>query len=149
MNRLTRIFPKVRSYSTKPPSFFSQYLSKETIETNKIPKDGTPSTVTIQESSKFSTVKDLTMIVSILTLAYFGIDSYRLRVESEQKHKELSLKHIKSIATQQNNFNNYRKKRELQMVNERKNTQKREMKMVYHISMLRKQLIDAGLKPGE
>jgi hypothetical protein len=67
----------------------------------------------------------------------------------ETKQKDLSIKHIRALATTQNNFNNLRKKRDLQLLNERKNTQKREMKMAYHISMLRKQLIDAGLKPGK
>lgn len=62
---------------------------------------------------------------------------------------EQSVAHMKSMAIAQNKVNMQRKNRELQVLNERKQTQKREMKMVYHIAMLRKQLMDAGLKPSE
>jgi hypothetical protein len=55
---------------------------------------------------------------------------------------------MKNIAVAQNKFNTHRKKRELQVLNERKATQKREMKMVYHIALLRKQLLDEGLTPS-
>lgn len=70
-------------------------------------------------------------------------------MQLEQKATEHSVAQMKSLAVAQNNFNNQRKKRELQVLNERKMTQKREMKMVYHIALLRKQLIEVGVKPGE
>lgn len=56
---------------------------------------------------------------------------------------------MKGLAVAQNNFNQQRKKKEIMALNERRAAQKREMKMVYHIAMLRKQLVDKGLKPSE
>lgn len=77
------------------------------------------------------------------------MDNYRSRIGLEARVLEQQMNNMKALALTQNNYNNQRRKRETQVLNERRNAQKREMKMVYHISMLRKQLIDAGLKPGE
>lgn len=99
--------------------------------------------------SRLSTIRDLSVVVSILSLTYFALDNYRVRTTLEQRSMEQSVAHMKSMAIAQNKVNMQRKNRELQVLNERKQTQKREMKMVYHIAMLRKQLMDAGLKPSE
>lgn len=53
----------------------------------------------------------------------------------------------KAVALAQMSFNNARKKREIQILNERKNFQKREMKMALHVALLRKQLQEAGVQP--
>lgn len=45
-------------------------------------------------------------------------------------------------------MNAQRKKRELQILNERKSVLQRQMKMALHIAMLRKQLIDNGQDPA-
>ncbi|ODQ58248.1 hypothetical protein WICANDRAFT_16587, partial [Wickerhamomyces anomalus NRRL Y-366-8] len=101
------------------------------------------------QSSRLSTFKDLSVIFSIVTLTYFAVDNYRSRIGLEARVLEQQMNNMKALALTQNNYNNQRRKRETQVLNERRNAQKREMKMVYHISMLRKQLIDAGLKPVE
>lgn len=157
--------------TSAPPTYFSDHLSSGPAPVFNDPSSTsqsssfTPTTPPVSsafqsqssqsqssqssQSSKLNSFRDLSVILSIVTLAYFAIDNYRVRVTLESKILEQSMNHMKSLAITQNNFNNQRRKRETQVLNERRNAQKREMKMVYHISMLRKQLIDAGLTPGE
>lgn len=151
--------------TTTPPTYFSEHLEGGS---GSVPapifSDSTPSAPiapprsqpsfppsqsTSTQSSRLTMLRDISIVFSIFTLTYFAVDNYRARLALETKMIEQSMNHMKSLAITQNNFNNQRRKRETQVSNERRNAQKREMKMVYHISMLRKQLIDAGLKPGE
>ncbi|CCH44878.1 hypothetical protein BN7_4447 [Wickerhamomyces ciferrii] len=162
----------IRFKTTKPPTYFSEHLNESPTpifdndqSTNNnsqysypsnanpsqqsyIPQQPIQSQSSSSSSTRFSSMRDLSIVLSILALSYFAVDNYRTRIGLEAKIMEQSMTHMKSLAITQNNFNNQRRKRDLQLINERKNIQKREMKMVYHISMLRKQLIDAGLKPG-
>lgn len=152
-----------------PPSYFSEHLKSSptqvfnepssSIQPNVISDSSNLSNSSYsspdilqqqsQQSIKLNTIRGICMIISILTISYFAIDNYRVRVTLESKILEQSMNHMKSLAITQNNFNQQRRKRDTQILNERRNAQKREMKMVYHISMLRKQLIDAGLKPSK
>lgn len=157
-----------RFKTTAPPTYFGDHLqsgptpvfsdsssvsqsssfSPTTPPITSIPQSQSSQSQSSQ-SSKLNSFRDLSVILSIVTLAYFAIDNYRVRVALESKVLEQAMNQMKSLAIAQNNFNTQRRKRETQVLNERRNAQKREMKMVYHISMLRKQLIDAGLTPGE
>lgn len=150
--------------STTPPTYFSEHLDQSSSPKPIFNEHITPpptthspissstyssSSSSESQSSRLSTFKDLSVIFSIVTLTYFAVDNYRSRIGLEARVLEQQMNNMKALALTQNNYNNQRRKRETQVLNERRNAQKREMKMVYHISMLRKQLIDAGLKPGE
>lgn len=86
-----------------------------------------------------------TLLIGVLI--YFAIDNYHARLLLQDEMFEKTLKQQKALAIAQASFKNVREKREMQMLNERKNTQKREMKMALHIGLLRQQLKDAGIDP--
>lgn len=167
-SKLTTSKPSLlRLKSTSPPTYFQQFNSKPDDanqnggqqlysplhpSAQSIPNASSfpnSSSNNDNSKSKLASIRDLSIVFSIITLIYFAVDNYRVRSLMEASILEQSLQHMKSLAITQNNFNNQRKKREIQIINERKKVQKREMKMVYHISLLRKQLIDAGIDPGE
>lgn len=98
-------------------------------------------------SPRFSVFKDIGMGVALVALVYFAVDNYNTRLTLQQKAFENAMEQQKAVALAQMSFNNARKKREIQILNERKNFQKREMKMALHVALLRKQLQEAGVQP--
>lgn len=161
----------IRAYATKPPTYFANHLSKVDSKREFAPSPQnlfSPTRVSSLDrsssdksqsgnegqsgshgSSRLAAIRDLSVVLSIITLTFFAIENYRKRTLLEQRAEQNNITHMKRLATIQNTFNAQRKKKEIMVLNERKTTQKREMKMVYHIAMLRKQLIDAGLQPGK
>ncbi|SCU92930.1 LANO_0E02564g1_1 [Lachancea nothofagi CBS 11611] len=91
---------------------------------------------------------ELATVFSVLALSFFAIDNYRARLRLELKVEEDALKFKQAQDLLAKQANAHRKKRELQILNERKLIQTREMKVALHVAMLRKQLIEAGLKPA-
>ncbi|AGO13001.1 AaceriAFL164Cp [[Ashbya] aceris (nom. inval.)] len=85
------------------------------------------------------------LFVAVSTLAFFAVDNYRERTAAEVRlHKQLvESQRMHEVFTRQ--VNAARRKRELQVLNERKTTQIRQMKMALHIAMLRKQLHDHSI----
>lgn len=80
-------------------------------------------------------------------LAYFAIDNYTNRIKLEKLNIETTAINLKTLQAQQANFLNARKKRDLQILQERKDQDKRNFKMGLHIAFLRKQLVDLGADP--
>ena len=90
---------------------------------------------------------ELATVISVLALSFFAIDNYRARLMLEIKLEEQTLlaRQAQDLITRQTSAQ--RKKRELQILNERKLVQTRQMKVALHVAMLRKQLLDAGVDP--
>lgn len=85
----------------------------------------------------------------MFALAYLAIDNYSERVKIEKLHHDTTAINLKALQVQQLNYAQERKKRDLVMLQERREVAKRDFKMGLHIAMLRKQLLDAGMKPVE
>jgi hypothetical protein len=92
-------------------------------------------------------LKDFTSFLAMCALAYFAIDSYTNRIKLEKLNIETTAINLKTLQAQQANFLNARKKRDLQILQERKDQDKRNFKMGLHIAFLRKQLVDLGADP--
>ncbi|SCW00382.1 LAFE_0C02960g1_1 [Lachancea fermentati] len=85
--------------------------------------------------------------IAVLVLSFFALDNYRIRLGLESKLEDQLLK-IKSAQELYNKqINAQRKKRELQILNERKQMQMRQMKISLHVALLRKQLLDHDIQP--
>ncbi|CUS23113.1 LAQU0S08e02410g1_1 [Lachancea quebecensis] len=91
---------------------------------------------------------ELAMLFSVLALSFFAVDNYRARLTAELRLEEQALKARQAQELIAKQLNAQRKKRELQILNERKLVQTRQMKVALHVAMLRKQLLDAGLAPA-
>lgn len=91
---------------------------------------------------------EFAMIISVIALSFFAVDNYRVRIGLQSKLQENNLQTQKAQEFYTKQMNALRKKRELQILNERKNVQMREMKMSLHVAMLRKQLRDHGIEPA-
>lgn len=94
-----------------------------------------------------SSIKELTSILAMCALAYIAIDNYNNRIRLEKLNNDTSAINLKTLQLQQANFLNAKKKQDLAMVEERKETNKRDLKMGIHIALLRKQLKEAGIEP--
>lgn len=92
-------------------------------------------------------MKDFTSFLAMCALAYFAIDNYINRIKLEKLNIETTAINLKTLQAQQANFLNARKKRDLQILQERKDQDKRNFKMGLHIAFLRKQLVDLGVDP--
>lgn len=92
-------------------------------------------------------VREITSLLAMFALAYLAIDNYTERVKIEKLHHDTTAINLKALQVQQINYAQERKKRDLAMLQERREVAKRDFKMGLHIAMLRKQLLDAGMKP--
>lgn len=149
---------RLNSTKSDPPKFFSEFYDPSAVTTvtpsQKIIPQTTQTTpkvhqTTSSQSSSSIPIKDLTLVLATLFLSYFAVDNYGRRLELEKAVQEQQLKFLKNLSVQQNTFNQARKKKDIQLITERKKMQTREMKMVYHIALLREQLIKQGLEPIE
>lgn len=101
-----------------------------------------------QSSSKRDKiVREFTSFLAMCALAYFAIDNYTNRIRLEKLNIETTAINLKTLQAQQANFLNARKKRDLQILQERKDQDKRNFKMGLHVAFLRKQLVDLGVDP--
>lgn len=101
----------------------------------------------LESHSRLQVFRDLGSGIATIALVYFAIDNYLTRVQLTQAGFDRAVEQQKSLAVAQMTFNSARKKREIQVLNERKSFQKREMKMALHVALLRKQLEEAGKEP--
>lgn len=92
-------------------------------------------------------LRDIGLFLAIGALAYFALDNYGNRMKLERLVKETTAINLKTLQIQQKNFLNARKQKDLQVLQERRDQNKRNFKMSLHIALLRKQLIEAGLTP--
>ncbi|SCU99129.1 LAFA_0G22166g1_1 [Lachancea sp. 'fantastica'] len=91
---------------------------------------------------------ELATVISVLAMSLLAFDSYRVRLKLEAKLEQDAeqFKQTQDLVTKE--FNANRKKRELQILNERKRVQTRELKVALHVALLRKQLEDLGIQPA-
>lgn len=94
-----------------------------------------------------SILVDLSLFVAIIGLSYITIDSYHQKMQLDKQITEMKALSLKSLQIQQANFINARNKRDLQILQERRDQNKRDFKMGIHIALLRQQLIENGIQP--
>lgn len=94
-----------------------------------------------------SILVDLSLFVAIIGLSYITIDSYHQKMQLDKQITEMKALSMKSLQIQQANFINARNKRDLQILQERRDQNKRDFKMGIHIALLRQQLIENGIQP--
>ena len=92
-------------------------------------------------------LRELTLLVAMFTLGYIAVDNYVNRMKLEKLNSETTAVNLKTLQVQQANFLQARKKKDLQMLQERKDNQKRNFKMALHVAFLRHQLIQLGHDP--
>lgn len=91
--------------------------------------------------------REITSLIAMCGLGYLAIDNYASRIKLEKLNNETTAINLKTLQIQQANFANALKKRDLQIIQERRDGARRNFKMGLHIALLRKQLIDAGITP--
>lgn len=107
----------------------------------------TPPNIKDTRHSGDGIVKEITSLLAMCALAYLALDNYTSRITLEKQTVEAAAVHLKALQTQQISFLNARKKRDIQVLLDRKDNAKRDFKMGLHIALLRKQLIELGAKP--
>lgn len=70
-------------------------------------------------------------------------------MQLDKQINEMKTVNLKNLQIQQANFINARNKRDLQILQERRDHNKRNFKMSLHIALLRQQLIQNGIDPVE
>ncbi|KAK6201062.1 uncharacterized protein RJT21DRAFT_31353 [Scheffersomyces amazonensis] len=108
-----------------------------------------PPSVGSSSNDKGNTLKEMTSLIGMCILAYLAIDNYTNRIKLEKLTTETTAINLKTLQIQQTNFLNARKKRDLQILQERRDNDKRNFKMSLHIALLRKQLIELGVDPAD
>mmetsp|Transcript_7668 Transcript_7668/g.9494 ORF Transcript_7668/g.9494 Transcript_7668/m.9494 type:complete len:221 (-) Transcript_7668:126-788(-) len=114
---------------------------------NTPPNSQVPPSFHESATGNHRSLKDFTSFIAMCALAYFAIDNYMNRIKLEKLNIETTAINLKTLQAQQANFLNARKKRDLQILQERKDQDKRNFKMGLHIAFLRKQLVDLGVDP--
>jgi hypothetical protein len=151
-----RYITATRWYS-QPPSHFNNpralpetytYTSSSSGDKQTIPENNGQRNGGSRQSTT-SIPYELSKLVAIGGLTYFAIDNYINRMKLEKLAVETSALNLKTLRVQQTNFVNARNKRNLQIIQERKQAARRDFKMAIHIALLRKQLKDHGLEPIE
>lgn len=92
-------------------------------------------------------IKELTSLLAMGVLAYIAVDNYTNRIKLEKLNTEATAINLKTLQIQQQNFMASRQKRDIQILQERKEHARRTFKMGLHIALLRKQLTEAGQTP--
>ncbi|SCU81134.1 LAME_0B05776g1_1 [Lachancea meyersii CBS 8951] len=133
----SRVLPRCRYYN-KPPTYFGGSAPRPVLS---VPA------VTMREPAR-KPLLGLATVISVLALSLLALDSYRVRLSLEAKLEQEAeqFKQTQDLITRE--FKANRKKRELQVLNERRRVQMREMKVALHVALLRKQLVDAGITPA-
>ncbi|QLQ81359.1 hypothetical protein HG537_0F01200 [Torulaspora globosa] len=119
-----------------PPSYFSHDSSHHAAQ---IPSS--------KLDNRSRSLTDIAMVIAVGTLCFLAIDNYRAHheLQAQVERDRIKLAETQEFLTRQTNA--ARKKRELQILNERKTTKMREMKLALHVAMLRAQLQDHGIEP--
>lgn len=103
----------------------------------------------LRKHRKNSSIKEFTSLIALCILGYFAVDNYVNRIKLERLNQETTAINLKTLQIQQANFMNARKQKDLQILLERKDHDKRCFKMSLHIALLRKQLIELGVEPAQ
>ncbi|SCU91947.1 LADA_0F13190g1_1 [Lachancea dasiensis] len=137
-----RVLTRVRTYSSlPPPTYFGPRTSTSSSPHPQL-KVANPPKEAVRKP-----LLELATVLSVIALSFFAIDNYRSRLTLELKMEENAVRFKEAQESLAQQANAHRKKRELQILNERKLIQTRDMKAVLHVAMLRKQLTDAGIEP--
>lgn len=128
----------LRKYSTAPKPLFGGSTP---------PPPYSHSYQQLQSSLTRKPFLEIALVIGVGALTYFAIDNYNERIKLESKLNNHIVKSQQMQEVYLKQMNAQRKKRELQILNERKSTLQRQMKMALHIAMLRKQLADLGQEP--
>ncbi|CUM49945.1 unnamed protein product [Debaryomyces tyrocola] len=131
-----------------PPTYNETISPSQPINPANPPPNGNiPPSFHDTAARNHKSLKDFTSFLAMCALAYFAIDNYTNRIKLEKLNIETTAINLKTLQAQQANFLNARKKRDLQILQERKDQDKRNFKMGLHIAFLRKQLVDLGADP--
>ncbi|CCG21565.1 hypothetical protein CORT_0A11800 [Candida orthopsilosis Co 90-125] len=148
---------RLLSSGNRPPSHFNSGDIPQTYNYNgtthghssptPTPTNTSPTQQPSSSNKHEGSIREITGLLAMFALAYLAIDNYTERVKIEKLHHDTTAINLKALQVQQLNYAQERKKRDLVMLKERREVAKRDFKMGLHIAMLRKQLIDAGMKP--
>lgn len=133
-----------------PPTFdqVKPQLSSDQAQGKQIPNgESVHDSILARHDRNEKSLRELTSLLAMCVLAYLAVDNYTSRIKLERASIETSAINLKALQVQQANFLNARKKRDIQILQERKDTEKRDFKMTLHIAILRKQLLDNGIEP--
>lgn len=103
----------------------------------------------LRKDPKNNSIKEFTSLIALCILGYFAVDNYVNRIKLERLNQETTAINLKTLQIQQANFLNAKKQKDLQILLERKDHDKRCFKMSLHIALLRKQLIELGVEPAK
>ncbi|KAK6461781.1 hypothetical protein DFJ63DRAFT_336551 [Scheffersomyces coipomensis] len=130
-----------------PPQTYGHNQSPPSSQTQQTQQSSSSSSSSQSSNDKTNSLKEITSLVGMCILAYLTIDNYTNRIKLEKLITETTAINLKTLQIQQTNFLNVRKKRDLQILQERRDTDKRDFKMSLHIALLRKQLNDLDIDP--
>lgn len=92
-------------------------------------------------------LRELAVLLTMLTLSFFAVDNYINRIKLEKMINEATIINFKTLKVQQANFNTAQKRKNLQIISERRENAKTFARMGLHIALLREQLIELGHSP--
>lgn len=92
-------------------------------------------------------LRELAVLLTMLTLSFFAVDNYINRIKLEKMINEATIINFKTLKVQQANFNTAQKRKNLQIISERRDNAKKFARMGLHIALLREQLIELGHNP--
>lgn len=152
-NKLVLRNIRTLGHTTPPSHFTSGDLPPNFDQLDKsFPKETSSPIVTPNQSHQSGNngdkpLRELTSMIAMFTLGYIAIDNYINRIKLEKINSESTSINLKTLQIQQANFTQAREKRDLQILMERKDNQKKAFKMQLHIAMLRQQLAKNGIDP--
>lgn len=160
-----------RLYSVRPPSYFSDVNNIP----EEFPIDKTTSNGAINDSVKYPTgndfrhdydtrkqqreydeyqdnsgksIKELSSLIAMCGLTYIAVDNYINRIELQRSLTEIAAINQLKLHEQKVLFVSNQQKKEVRMLQERRDSARRAYKLTLHIALLRKQLEDAGIEPA-
>ena len=136
--------PVLSPHTTNIPSLSSSLPSSSSSSSSTSPSTSPSS---LNSHPHENSIREITGLLAMFALAYIAIDNYTERMKLEKLHTETTAINLKALQVQQLNYQKERKKKDLQLLQERRELAKRNFKMALHIAMLRKQLLDAGMDP--
>ncbi|EGV62698.1 hypothetical protein PSN45_000611 [Yamadazyma tenuis] len=141
----THIGPPTHFSSKHAPPNYNELSNSNSIEVEVQRAPETQERQKEHEGDK--PIREFSSLLAMMTLGYFAVDNYLNRVKLEKLNNESTSINLKTLQIQQANFAQERRKKDLQLLQERKETQRQLFKLSVHIAMLRKQLADQGYDP--
>lgn len=149
----SRVMPPTHFSDKQLPPNFTQLQGGDAATTTNspspqpIPGEGNSSYESSKSSKSGFNFREITTLLTIFTLSYFAIDNYLTRIKLEKINHELSVINFKNLQLQQTNMNNFKKRKNLQLLNLNSQYNKNLFKLLLHISLLNKQVVELGLTP--